>query len=115
MEKHEKGDNTMVTYDTFRVPIPRMVDATAEGLWHEVESEREDLIREAKGLIDEAAAYIATHLSEELHPFIRDEHVAAVAAAMAFEKIEDWVALDSALYWVESDTSHWYHVNLERA
>lgn len=107
----------MVTYDTFRVleAIPRMIDATAEGLWHEVESEREELIREAKGLADEAAARIAELLPEERHAFVRDEHVAAVAAAMAFEQLEGWVSLDSALSWVEADVDHWYHVNLERA
>jgi hypothetical protein len=94
----------MVQYDMFRAlsAITRAVDGTAEGIWDKVSHGREEVIAEAKSRLDEAAELIARNLSEDLIPYVGDEEVAAVAAALAFSALEGWeAAIDISLYAVE--------------
>jgi hypothetical protein len=94
----------MVTYDIFRVlsSIVQSVDGWCEGLWHEVATDRSELIREAKGLVDEAVKKIEGFIPEEYHRFVSDEDVASMAAALALEALEGWWAvIEMAQYDIE--------------
>jgi len=94
----------MVTYDVFRVlnSITRAIDGWCEGLWHEVETDRSELIREAKGLVDEAVKRLEELLPEELHDYVTDSDVASMAAALALEALEGWwAAPEMARYQIE--------------
>jgi hypothetical protein len=97
----------MVTYDVFRVfsQITRCVDGWCEGLWHEVESERDELIREAKGLVDEAARRLEELIPEELHGHITDSDVASMAAALSLEALEGWWACPEMARWQIHDAA----------
>lgn len=107
----------VVTYDILRALeyAVRAVDAHCEGLWDQVTHDREELIREAKGCIDEAAALLSELLAEELHPYVGAEDVAFMAAALALREMEDWdVAVEVAAHQIEQDAAHRYEAALVR-
>jgi predicted AlkP superfamily phosphohydrolase/phosphomutase len=101
----------MVTYDVFRVlsSIVQAVDGWCEGLWHEVHSEREDIIREAKGLVDEAVKRLEELIPEEYHDYVSDFDVASMAAAMALEALEGWWAAPDMARWQIHDAAAQRH------
>jgi hypothetical protein len=95
-----------VYYDPVKVfsEMPRAVDGWCDGLWGEISHEREEIIREAKGLADEAAAKLSELIAEENHRYVTDEDVMTMSVALALESLEGWdVAVEQALYLIETD------------
>jgi hypothetical protein len=95
-----------VVYDPIRVfsEMPRAVDGWCDGLWNDITVDRETIIREAKGLADEAAARIEALLPEEQHRFVTEGDVMTMAVALALEALEGWgTAVEQAAYLIETD------------
>jgi len=107
----------VVTYDPIRVfsLMSRALDWVLEGIWDEVTSSHEDLLREAKSLADDAATLIANSVEAELLDFVGDDDVAHVAAALAVAKCEGWDAsLEIAMDFVAEEAARRYRAALER-
>jgi hypothetical protein len=95
-----------VVYDPVKVfsEMPRAVDGWCDGLWNDITAERDTIIREAKGLADEAAEKLSTLLPEELHRYVSDYDVMTMCVALALEALEGWdVAVEQAAYLIEND------------
>jgi hypothetical protein len=93
------GVAMVVTYDPVRVfgGMAQAVDAWCDGLWHEVAHDREELIREAKGLADAATGRLGEIIPEGYHDYVSDEDVMTLAVAMALRELEGWdVAVEEA-------------------
>lgn len=93
--------------------ITKAVEATAAGMWAQAETPVARLLQEAEECVDEAAQLLSEQLEAALHPYVSDEDVAAVAAALAFQRLEGWdVAVDDAVYFAEQSAERRYEATL---